>query len=58
VLHGEVEAWVQIIDVGPWISQKCASEIVKSMFLLYLLSLRPHDVLGGRDGGSVEVSAD
>jgi hypothetical protein len=26
-VQGEVEAWVQMIDVGPWISQKCASEI-------------------------------
>lgn len=26
-LQGEVEAWVQMIDVGPWTSQKCASEI-------------------------------
>jgi hypothetical protein len=25
--QGEVEAWVQMIDVGPWTSQKCASEI-------------------------------
>jgi hypothetical protein len=25
--HGEVEAWVHMIDVGPWTSQKCASEI-------------------------------
>lgn len=25
--QGEVEAWVQMMDVGPWVSQKCAREI-------------------------------
>jgi hypothetical protein len=25
--QGRVEAWVQMMEVGPWISQKCASEI-------------------------------
>lgn len=27
VAQGEVEAWVQMMDVGPWVSQKWASEI-------------------------------
>jgi hypothetical protein len=26
-LQGEVDAWVQMMEVGPWTSQKCASEI-------------------------------
>jgi hypothetical protein len=28
--QGEVEAWVQMMEVGPWTSQKCASEIWKA----------------------------
>lgn len=32
--HGEVEACVQMIDVGPWISQKCASEICEAQVSL------------------------
>lgn len=27
--HGEVTAWVHMIEVGPWTSQKCASEICR-----------------------------
>jgi hypothetical protein len=33
-VQGEVEAWVQMMDVGPWISQKCASEICASQVSL------------------------
>jgi len=59
--HGEVEAWVQMIDVGPWTSQKCASEICACCVSQILAekgaarvwSRDRHDAPGGRLGARV-----
>jgi hypothetical protein len=48
---------VQMIEVGPWTSQKCASEIVKSMFSGALISTASW-CAGRREGGSGYGSAD